>query len=98
MHAGVGGAEQSHAADLYQWLGDGGQRDYSSWVGRKLWLYNVNTKKKLSAGVVKFWKHAADATLEAGGKNLVGTDVWNIDFKGTQHYFALLIEQKSLRR
>ena len=22
-------AEQSHAADLYQWLGDGGQRDYS---------------------------------------------------------------------
>ena len=77
-------AEQIHAADLYQWLGDGGQRDYSSWVGRKVWLYNVNTKKKQSAGVVKFWKHAADAKLEAGEKNLVGTDVWNIDFRGAQ--------------
>ena len=76
--------EQTHAADLYQWLGDGGQRDYSTWEGRKVWLYNVNTKKKQSVGVVKFWKHAADAKLEAGGKNLVGTDVWNIDFKGTQ--------------
>ena len=77
-------AEQIHAADLYQWLGDGGQRDYSSWVGRKVWLYNVNTKKKQSAGVVKFWKHATDAKLEAGEKNLVGTDVWNIDFRGAQ--------------
>ena len=75
--------EQNHAADLYQWLGDGGQRDYSSWQGRKVYLYNVNTKKKQNAGVVKFWKHAADADQEAGKKNLVGTDVWNIDFQGT---------------
>ena len=75
-------SEELHAADLYQWLGDGGQRDYSSWVGRKVWLYNVNTKKKQSAGVVKFWKKAADADQEAGKKNLVGTDVWNADFSG----------------
>ena len=76
-------SEALHAADLYQWLGDGGQRDYSSWVGRKVYLYNVITKKKQSAGVVKFWKKAADAEQEAGKKNLVGTDVWNIDFRGT---------------
>ena len=76
-------SEAQHAADLYQWLGDGGQRDYSSWVGRKVYLYNVTTKKKQSAGVVKFWKKAADADQEAGKKNLVGTDVWNIDFRGT---------------
>ena len=75
--------EAVHAADLYQWLGDGGGRDYSSWQGRKVYLYNVNTKKKQTAGVVKFWKHAAEAKQEAGEKNLVGTDVWNIDFKGT---------------
>jgi hypothetical protein len=81
---GYSPAEQSHAADLYQWLGDGGQRDYSSWEGRKVWLYNVGTKKKQSAGVVRFWKHAADAEQEAGKKNLVGTDVWNIDFRGSQ--------------
>ena len=81
---GYSPAEQSHAADLYQWLGDGWQRDYSSWEGRKVWLYNVGTKKKQSAGVVRFWKHAADAEQEAGKKNLVGTDVWNIDFRGSQ--------------
>ena len=75
--------EALHAADLYQWLGDGGQRDYRDWEGRKVWLYNVNTKKKTNAGKVTFWKSAADAAQEAGQKNLVGTDVWNIDFRGT---------------
>ena len=81
---GYSPAEALHAADLYQWLGDGGQRDYKAWEGRKVWLYQVNTKKKQSAGTVKFWKSAAAAEKEAGGKNLVGTDVWNIDFKGVQ--------------
>jgi hypothetical protein len=72
--------EALHAADLYQWLGDGGGRDYSQWEGRKVWLYNVNTKKKQSAGKVKFWKRASESDKEAGAKSLVGTDVWNIDF------------------
>ena len=58
---GYSPAEQTHAADLYLWLGDGGQRDYSSWEGRKVWLYNVKTKKKQGAGTVKLWKKAADA-------------------------------------
>ena len=80
---GYSPSEALHAADLYQWLGDGGQRDYKAWEGRKVWLYQVNTKKKQSVGTVKFWKQAAEADKEAGSKNLVGTDVWNIDFKGT---------------
>ena len=80
---GYSPAEQTHAADLYLWLGDGGQRDYSSWEGRKVWLYNVKTKKKQGAGTVKLWKKAADAEQEAGKKPLIGTDVWNIDFKAT---------------
>ena len=80
---GYSPAEVVHAADLYQWLGDGGQRDYRNWEGRKVFLYNVKTKKKQNAGIVKFWKSAADATKEAGEKALIGTDVWNIDFKGT---------------
>ena len=67
-------------ADLYQWLGDGGQRDYQSWEGRKVYLYNVATGKKHKAGEVKFWKHSADSEQEAGKKNLTGTDVWSIDF------------------
>ena len=80
---GYSPAETIHAADLYQWLGDGGQRDYSSWEGRKVYIYNVKTKKKQNVGTVKFWKSAADAAQEAGKKALIGTDVWNIDFKAT---------------
>ena len=80
---GYSPAETIHAADLYQWLGDGGQRDYSSWEGRKVYIYNVKTKKKQNVGTVKFWKSAADTAQEAGKKALIGTDVWNIDFKGT---------------
>ena len=80
---GYSPAEPVHAADLYQWLGDGGQRDYRSWEGRKVYIYNVKTKKKQNVGTVKFWKSAADAAQEAGKKALIGTDVWNIDFKAT---------------
>lgn len=75
--------ETNKAADLYCWLGDGGQRDYSDWVGRKVYLYNVQTRKKQAVGKVAFWKAAAEATNEAGEKNLIGTDVWNIDFKSS---------------
>ena len=80
---GYSPAETVHAADLYQWMGDGGQRDYSSWEGRKVYIYNVKTKKKQNVGTVKFWKSATDASQEAGKKALIGTDVWNIDFKAT---------------
>ena len=90
---GYSPAETIHAADLYQWLGDGGQRDYSSWEGRKVYIYNVKTKKKQNVGTVKFWKSAADAAQEAGKKALIGTDVWNIDFKATTPgHYRLVVE------
>ena len=73
-------SEQTHAADLYQWLGDGGQRDYKDFEGRQVYLYNVKTQEKLNAGTVKFWKPAAASEQEAGKKALIGTDMWNIDF------------------
>jgi len=76
-------AEATHPADLYLWLGDGGQRNYKAWEGRKVYLYNVATKKKTAAGTVRFWKSADEATKEAGGRNLTGSDVWNIDFRAT---------------
>ena len=90
---GYSPTEQTHAADLYQWLGDGGQRDYKAWEGRKVYLYNVKTKKKQNVGTVKFWKKAADSKKEAGEKNLVGTDVWNVDFKSaTPGRYRLVVE------
>ena len=75
-------SEETHAADLYQWLGDGGQRDYKGFEGRKVYLYDVKKDIKWDAGTVKFWKSAAASEHEAGKKALIGTDVWNIDFRG----------------
>jgi hypothetical protein len=76
--------ETTHAADLYQWLGDGGQRDYKSLEGKSVWLYHVGTKKKQKVGTIRFWQPATAANKEAGGKSLIGTDVWNIDFRANK--------------
>ena len=71
------------AADLYLWLGDGGSRDYHAWEGKKVYLYNVKTQQKEEVGAVTFWKPLDAYKTEAGEKNLIGTDVWNVDFKTT---------------
>ena len=76
--------EETKAADLYMWLGDGGQRDYTSFEGKKVWLYNVETGKKQTAGKVAFWMSATESEKEANRKNMTGSDVWNIDFKDAE--------------
>ena len=81
---GYSPSESIKAADLYQWLGDGGQRDYKAWEGRKVYLYDVKSGKKQQAGTVKFWKPSSASSQEAGCKSLIGTNVWNIDFKGNR--------------
>ena len=73
--------EETKAADLYLWLGDGGQRDYTSFEGKKVWLYDTATGKKRKVGNVAFWMSAAESEKEANRKNMTGSDVWNIDFK-----------------
>ena len=78
---GYSPAETVKEADLYLWLGEGGQRDYRSFEGKKVWLYNVDTKKSRKVGNVRFWKPASDAEQEANKKNMTGSDVWNIDFR-----------------
>ncbi|MCQ2244691.1 MAG: glycoside hydrolase family 9 protein [Bacteroidaceae bacterium] len=82
-----------HAADLYLWMGDGGQRDYSAFEGKRVWLYNVKTGKTKQVGKVKFWKHAAESKHEANKKNDTGSDVWTIDFACTQSgRYRLVVE------
>ncbi len=73
--------EPVKAADLYLWMGDGGQCDYTSFEGHQVYLYNVETQKKRKVGKVKFWMQAAEFEKEANKKNMTGSDVWNIDFK-----------------
>ena len=67
----------SKAADLYQWMGDGGARDYSTFVGKKVYLYNVSSSTSQEVGAVSFWKAGGS---DAGGFNLTQSDVWNADF------------------
>ena len=76
--------EERKAADLYLWLGEGGARDYKAYEGKGVWLYNLDTHLAVQAGEVKFWKPASDSKNEAGRKDLTGSDVWNIDFKGSE--------------
>lgn len=71
------GQTASKTADLYLWMGDGGARDYSSFVGRKSWLVNVKTGGKTPAGPVKFW---AKSGPDYGKWNLTRSDVWTADF------------------
>lgn len=81
------------AADLYLWMGDGGQRDYKAFEGKIVYLYNVNTKKKQQVGKVSFWKSQSEFKNEANQKNDTGSDVWNIDFKcSTPGRYRLVVE------
>lgn len=67
------------AADLYYWMGSGGARNYSSFEGNSVYLYNVATSESTQVGIVEFWKPGGS---DVHGANLTGSDVWNIDFSG----------------
>ncbi|MBI9070933.1 MAG: T9SS type A sorting domain-containing protein [Melioribacteraceae bacterium] len=66
------------SADLYHFLGDGGNRDYSDFLGNDVYIYNVDTKQSELIGSVSFWmKNKTEKN-----HNLTGSDVWNVDFTG----------------
>lgn len=77
--AGYAAAPGVKAADLYQWMGDGGARDYSDFEGNAVYLYNVDTSETHEIGQVSFWTASAQ---DAGGWNYTQSDVWNVDFTG----------------
>jgi hypothetical protein len=65
------------AADLYIWMGDGGARDYSTFVNNKVHLYNVASGQATEVGKVTFWKKSGN---DIYSYNLTRSDVWNADF------------------
>jgi endoglucanase len=65
------------AADLYAWLGDGGARDYKSFVGNRVFLYDVAAKQSYEVGQVALWKPSG---TDVGGYNLTRSTVWTADF------------------
>ncbi len=77
--AGYSTAPSIKAADLYCWLGDGGARDYSGFVGNAVYIYNVSTQASQQVGTVALWKTSAG---EAQGYNFIKSNVWKGDFTG----------------
>ena len=67
------------SADLYIWMGDGGARDYSSFEGKKVYLYDTATQLSTEVGSVVFWKASGS---DVGWYNLTRSAVWNVDFSG----------------
>lgn len=78
------------AADLYHFLGDGGNRDYSDFAGNIVYIYNVDTGVSEEVGSVVFWMK----NKKEKNHNLTGSDVWNIDFTGftTPGTYRLAVE------
>lgn len=66
------------AADLYHFMGDGGNRDYSDFVSNPVYIYNVDTKESQTVGSIAFWMENKTETHW----NLTGSDVWTADFTG----------------
>ena len=70
-------ASDHKAADLYAWLGNGGARDYTSFEGNTVYLYNVATAQATPVGMVTFWKPSGSDVF---WYNLTRSPVWNADF------------------
>jgi len=64
------------SADLYHWMGDGGARDYTSFVGSKVYVCDVTSKQSTQVGTVAFWKPSG---TDVGGYNIFRSSVWTAD-------------------
>jgi len=64
------------SADVYVWMGDGNGRDYASFAGNKVYLYNIDTKAKSEVGKLEFWKENQWEVKH----NFTQSDVWIADF------------------
>jgi endoglucanase len=66
------------AADVYMWMGDGGKRDYTSFIGNKVFVYDVNSKTSTEIGTLRHF--ANEATETTHGHKMLMSDVWTAEF------------------
>lgn len=67
------------AVDLYIWMGNGGARNYTSFEGNKVYIYDVSTTETQEVGTVSFWKKQGSDVF---WYDLTASDVWKADFTG----------------
>jgi len=79
------------AADLYHWMGDGGARDYSSFEGNPVYVYDLATDTAQTVGEVTYWKPSGGDIF---GYNLMRSAVWNVDFSSvtTPGVYRLVVD------
>jgi hypothetical protein len=83
------------AADLYHFLGEAGQRDYASFVGRTVYLVDATSGTPTPVGTVALWKEASAVDLPTWGPHqLIRGRVWSADFSAfaTPGTYRLAIE------
>jgi len=87
---GYSTANSIKSADVYIWMGDGNSRDYSSFVGKKIYLYNTDTKQSQEVGSLSLWK----TNTSELGHQMIGSSVWKADFTGfnTAGNYRLAVE------
>lgn len=78
--AGYVSSPSIKSADVYMWMGDGGARDYTSFQGNTVSIYNVKTGVSTSVGTLAFWKAAASEFTD--GHQMIRSAVWKADFTG----------------
>ncbi len=79
------------AADLYYWMGDGGARDYSSFEGNEVFVYDVANGTSTSVGTVTY---GAASASEEHNHNYTRSAVWHVDFSSvtTPGTYRLAVE------
>ncbi|MBN2000755.1 hypothetical protein JW935_24615, partial [candidate division KSB1 bacterium] len=65
-------------ADVYLWMGDGGERDFSRFDGSAWYLYDTQSGKKSYSGTLQL--HMTNRAEPKFGKDFTGADVWECDF------------------
>ena len=65
-------------ADVYMWMGDGGERDFSRFTGKSWHLYDVISDEIVYSGNLNFrMKNKQEPQVK---KDFTGADVWECDF------------------
>lgn len=72
--------ESIKAADVYMWMGDGGARNYASFEGNDVFIYDVTAGTHQKVGTLSFWRNNAGETTH--GHRMIQSNVWNADFTG----------------
>ena len=89
---GYSTANSIKSADVYEWMGDGNSRDYSSFAGKKIYIYNTATQESQEVNTLSLWKAAAGET--SNNHQMLQANVWKADFTGfkKQGTYRLAVE------